>query len=150
MRLPRFDSRKETHGFQKDLAFEYLGDSPPLSHGPIDQRHRHGPRVRPENRPGLSIVPGWVHSPAKFSLTQNFPNPFNPSTQIVFSVTKEGPVTLRVFDILGREVATLVNGNRKPGEYTERFDGTRLASGVYMYVLQAAEGRLTSRMILSK
>lgn len=97
-----------------------------------------------------TIDPGWVHSPETFSLTQNFPNPFNPSTQIVFSVTKEGPVTLRVFDILGREVATLVNGNRKAGEYSERFVGSRLASGVYMYVLQSAEGRLTSRMILSK
>ena len=83
-------------------------------------------------------------------LDQNFPNPFNPSTCISFSITKEGPVTLRVFDILGREVATLVNENRKAGQYTERFDGSRFASGVYMYVLQSAEGRLTSRMILSK
>jgi hypothetical protein len=88
--------------------------------------------------------------PTGFALDQNYPNPFNPSTQIAFSVTKDGPVTLRVFDILGREVAALVNENRKPGQYTERFDGSRLASGVYMYVLQTAEGRLTSRMILSK
>jgi len=83
-------------------------------------------------------------------LDQNYPNPFNPSTQIAFSIIKEGPVSLRVYDILGREVATLVNENRKPGQYTERFDGARYASGVYMYVLQSAEGRLTSRMILSK
>jgi hypothetical protein len=88
--------------------------------------------------------------PTKFVLNQNYPNPFNPSTQIAFSITKESPVSLRVYDVLGREVATLVNENRKPGQYTERFDGTRLASGVYMYVLQTAEGRLTSRMILSK
>jgi hypothetical protein len=88
--------------------------------------------------------------PTTFVLNQNYPNPFNPSTQIAFSVTKDGPVTLRVFDILGRQVATLVNENRKPGQYTERFDGNRLASGVYMYVLQSGEGRLTSRMILSK
>lgn len=88
--------------------------------------------------------------PTKFSLNQNYPNPFNPSTQIAFSTTKEGPVSLRVYDILGREVATLVNENRKPGEYSERFDATRFASGVYMYVLQSADGRLTSRMILSK
>ena len=86
----------------------------------------------------------------KFALSQNYPNPFNPSTQMAFSITKEGPVSLRVYDILGREVATLVNENRKAGQYTERFDGSRLASGVYMYVLQTAEGRITSRMILSK
>jgi hypothetical protein len=91
-----------------------------------------------------------IPAPAKFVLDQNYPNPFNPSTQIAFGVTKEGPVTLRVYDILGREVATLVNENRRPGEYAERFDGSRLASGVYMYVLQSADGRLTSRMILSK
>jgi len=91
-----------------------------------------------------------VSTPHKFTLAQNYPNPFNPSTQIVFSTTKEGPVSLRVYDILGREVATLVNGNRKPGEYTERFDGGRVASGVYMYVLQSGDGRLTRRMILSK
>jgi len=86
----------------------------------------------------------------KFTLNQNYPNPFNPSTQIAFSVTKEGPVSLRVYDVLGREVATLVNKNRKPGQYTERFDGTRFASGLYMYVLRNSEGQLTSRMILSK
>ena len=86
----------------------------------------------------------------KFELSQNYPNPFNPSTQISFSLTKEGPVSLRVYDILGREVATLVKENRKPGQYTERFDGSRLASGVYMYVLQSGDGRLTSRMVLSK
>jgi hypothetical protein len=86
----------------------------------------------------------------KFTLNQNYPNPFNPSTQIAFSVTKEGPVSLRVYDVLGREVATLVNENRKPGQYTERFDGTRFASGLYMYVLRNSEGQLTSRMILSK
>jgi hypothetical protein len=88
--------------------------------------------------------------PSKFLLNQNYPNPFNPSTQIAFSVTKEGPVTLRVFDILGREAVTLVNENRKPGQYTKRFDGSRFASGVYMYVLSSSEGQLTRRMILSK
>jgi hypothetical protein len=88
--------------------------------------------------------------PTKFALEPNYPNPFNPSTRIAFSVTKEGPVSLRVYDILGREVGTLVNENRKAGQYNERCDGSRFASGVYMYVLQTAEGRLTGRMILSK
>ena len=91
-----------------------------------------------------------ISPPVKFVLNQNYPNPFNPSTRISFSIPKEGPVSLRVYDILGREVVTLVNENRKAGQYTERFDGSRLASGVYMYVLQSAEGRLTSRMILAK
>jgi hypothetical protein len=91
-----------------------------------------------------------VAAPSKFALNQNYPNPFNPSTQIAFSTTREGPISLRVYDILGREVATLVNENRKAGQYIEQFDGTRFASGLYMYVLRNSEGQLTSRMILSK
>jgi hypothetical protein len=91
-----------------------------------------------------------IAPPVKFALNQNFPSPFNRSTQISFSTTMEGPVTLRVYDIPGREVATSVNENRKPGEHIERFDGTRFASGVYMYVPQSADGRLTRRMVLSK
>jgi len=91
-----------------------------------------------------------IASPAKFSLNQNYPNPFNPSTQISFSVTKEGPVSLRVYDILGREVATLVNENRKAGQYTELFKGNQMASGVYVYVLRASEGQLTGRMMMLK
>jgi hypothetical protein len=94
---------------------------------------------------GLDIIP-----PTKFALTQNYPNPFNPSTQIAFSITKDGPVSLKVYDILGREITTLLNDNRKAGEYAERFDGRRVASGVYVYVLRSSEGQLTSKMILSK
>jgi len=89
-------------------------------------------------------------SPVRFALEQNYPNPFNPSTTMSFAITKEGPVSLRVYDILGREVATLVNENRKPGQYTEQFNGNQVASGVYVYVLKSSEGQLTSRMILSK
>jgi hypothetical protein len=86
----------------------------------------------------------------KFALNQNYPNPFNPSTRISFSITKPGFVTLRVYDILGREVGTLVNENRNAGQYTERFDGSWMASGVYMYVLKSSEGHLTGWMRLSK
>ena len=85
-----------------------------------------------------------------FSLKPNFPNPFNPSTRISFAITKEGPVSLRVYDVLGREVATLVNENRKPGEYIEMFNGNQMASGVYVYVLRSAEGELVGRMMLLK
>jgi hypothetical protein len=88
--------------------------------------------------------------PSSYSLAQNFPNPFNPSTRISFSIAKEGPLSLRVYDILGREVATLVNENRKAGEYTEQFNGNQMASGVYMYVLKSSEGQLVGRMMLLK
>jgi ligand-binding sensor domain-containing protein len=104
-------------------------------------------------RPLTEIVASINQPPAvaySFKLGQNYPNPFNPSTQIAFSITKGGPVSLRVYDILGHELATLVNENLKPGQYTERFDGSRVASGVYVYVLRSSEGLLTSKMVLSK
>jgi hypothetical protein len=98
---------------------------------------------------GVTGVAGTA-GPAVYSLSQNYPNPFNPSTRISFVTTKEGPVSLRVYDILGREIATLVNENRNPGQYTEHFDGSRLASGMYVFVLKSSEGQRSNRMILSK
>jgi hypothetical protein len=91
-----------------------------------------------------------VAAPVKFALNQNYPNPFNPTTKIAFSITKQGPVSLRVYDILGREVATLVNENRKAGQYTESFSGNQMASGVYVYVLRSSEGQLVGRMMMMK
>jgi hypothetical protein len=89
-------------------------------------------------------------TPTVFGLQQNYPNPFNPSTRISFSVAEEGPISLRVYDVLGSEVALLVNENRQPGRYTEQFNGSRLASGVYMYVLRTSQGQMVGRMMLSK
>lgn len=86
--------------------------------------------------------------PTRSSLAQNYPNPFNPATEIAFDVAAGGPVSLRVYDLLGREVAVLVNGERAPGRYRERFDGSGLASGVYVYRLQTAGAVETRRMML--
>jgi hypothetical protein len=83
--------------------------------------------------------------PSSFHLEQNYPNPFNPTTTIEFSIeTATGRtgeptrVTLKVYDVLGREVATLANENLQPGKYEVRFDASGLASGVYIYRLFAA------------
>ena len=73
--------------------------------------------------------------PSSFSLSQNYPNPFNPNTKIKFDITKLSDVKLVVFDILGREVAVLVNERLKAGTYEVAFDGTNLPSGVYFYRL---------------
>ena len=86
----------------------------------------------------------------QFTLNQNYPNPFNPTSQITFAVTKAGQVSLKVYDVTGREVATVVNEFRNPGQYTEMFDGSKLASGIYMYVLRSGEGQKIGRMVLSK
>jgi hypothetical protein len=89
-------------------------------------------------------------TPGVFALEQNSPNPCTPSTRIDFTTTKEGPASLRVFDLLGREVAVPVNENRAPGRYSERFDAGRVVSEVYIYMLRTPEGeRSSSRMVIS-
>lgn len=77
-----------------------------------------------------------VKAPVRFTLYQNHPNPFNPTTAIQFALGTAGQTSLQVFDLLGRDVGTLVNESKLPGMYTVIFDGARLASGVYYYRLQ--------------
>lgn len=88
--------------------------------------------------------------PATMTLSQNYPNPFNPSTEIRFSVPRNEWTTLKVYNLLGQEVATLVQGVVSPGEYTLRFDGNNLSSGIYFYRLVAGSQVATQRMILMK
>ncbi|MCK6557574.1 S8 family serine peptidase [bacterium] len=96
--------------------------------------------------------PGLIAAemPADFELGQNYPNPFNPSTNITFSVPQEEHVTLKVFNVIGEEVATLVNGRREAGVYTVSFAPADLPSGIYFYVLQASETRLVRRLVFMK
>jgi len=88
--------------------------------------------------------------PGEFSLEQNYPNPFNPSTSIRFGIPKQNHVKLIVYDILGREVKTLVNELRKPGIYEAVFDGTNFASGVYFYRIEAGDYTNVKKMVLIK
>lgn len=88
--------------------------------------------------------------PYEFKLEQNYPNPFNPSTAIGFQLSAVSSAKLTVYDVLGREVATLVNEILNPGNYTVRLDGAGLPSGVYSYQLKAGTFTQTRRMILSK
>ncbi len=88
--------------------------------------------------------------PAAFMLEQNYPNPFNPSTTIGFSVPDAGIVSLKVFDVLGREVATLVNEVRQPGQHSVTWNASNAPSGVYFYRLDAAGLTQTRHMVLMK
>jgi hypothetical protein len=88
--------------------------------------------------------------PHNFELSQNYPNPFNPTTEIKYSIPKSGIVTLKVYNLLGQEVAALVNQEQKPGNYTVNFDASKLASGVYMYRIQSGDFSLTKKMVLLK
>ncbi len=101
------------------------------------------------------IVEVNLEAPIKFSLSQNYPNPFNPSTTIKYSIpsaaveTGHAPsVQLHVYDMLGREVATLVNKNQQPGNYEVNFNASKLSSGVYFYKLKAGNFIATKKMIL--
>ncbi len=88
--------------------------------------------------------------PAAFELMQNYPNPFNPTTTIVFNVQGPGFVSLKVYDVLGREVATLVNRQESAGGHTVTFDASKLPSGVYFYRLNAGNYTATKKMVLAK
>lgn len=88
--------------------------------------------------------------PADFTLLQNHPNPFNPSTNISFALPRAEHVTLKVVDLLGREVAVLVNEQRAPGVHSVTFEAGHLTSGPYFYVLQAGEARLVRKLLLAK
>ena len=88
--------------------------------------------------------------PQKYSLHQNHPNPFNPTTNIRFQITDYGFVSLKVYDVLGREVAILVNAEEAPGTYQVVWDGSAQASGVYLYRLQARGFSQTKKLVLMR
>ncbi|MDR3666053.1 MAG: T9SS type A sorting domain-containing protein [Ignavibacteriaceae bacterium] len=88
--------------------------------------------------------------PQTYELHQNFPNPFNPETTIRYQIPKPGMVTLKVYDILGREVATLVNENKIEGSYDFTFNASRFASGVYIYQIRVNDYVSSKKMILLK
>ncbi|MBZ0199213.1 MAG: T9SS type A sorting domain-containing protein, partial [Ignavibacteriaceae bacterium] len=88
--------------------------------------------------------------PTEFALSQNYPNPFNPSTSFEYSLAENSFVTVRVFDILGREVATLVNSNKDAGKYRLDFDASNLPSGLYIYELRTENFVQTRKMMLMK
>ena len=106
-------------------------------------------------RPLSEMIPTSVdHAshqlPDRFKLEQNYPNPFNPTTVIGYHVAVNSLVTLKIFDLLGREVAVLVNERKDAGRYSVQWDASRFSSGVYFYTLQTGQFRETKRMILMK
>ena len=91
-----------------------------------------------------------TETPGNYFLKQNYPNPFNPSTKISFGIIKQGFVSIKVYNAIGREVATLVNENLKPGTYEASFRGDNLSSGIYFYKLITNDYAETKRMMLVK
>lgn len=102
------------------------------------------------NQGGVTSLSDDKLTPDGFILAQNYPNPFNPSTTISFSIPSAGFTSLKVYEILGDEVATLVNEERSAGEYDITFDASTLTSGVYLYRLSAGSFTEIKKMILMK
>jgi hypothetical protein len=83
-------------------------------------------------------------------LIQNYPNPFNPTTTISYQIPKDGRVTIKIFDIIGREVTTLVDEYKPSGRYSVQFDASRLASGIYFYSIRSGNYNAVKKMSLIK
>jgi hypothetical protein len=94
--------------------------------------------------------PAPAEMPVEYALHQNYPNPFNPSTTIRYALPQKSFVTLKVYDALGQEVATLVNEEQEPGNKEVVFTATHLASGIYFYRLRAGSFSASSKMLLTK
>ncbi|MBX7047324.1 MAG: T9SS type A sorting domain-containing protein [Ignavibacteria bacterium] len=89
-------------------------------------------------------------TPKSFKLHQNFPNPFNPTTTITFDVARSGTIKLEVFDLLGKQIETMINEALQQGTYEISFDATHLSSGIYYYKLVSDNYTMTKKMVVSK
>ena len=96
----------------------------------------------------VNITPNEIVK--EYALNQNYPNPFNPTTTISYAIPKSGKVTLKVYDVLGKEVAELVNGYKSKGRHSVRFNGNNLSSGIYFYKLTSGDFTAVKKLILMK
>ena len=106
--------------------------------------------IIPANEVTIDIENEDTGLPTEFNISQNYPNPFNPTTQIEFAVPQTSNVTLKVYDVMGRLVQTLVDGNRSAGRYSVTFNANNLASGVYFYRMEAGSFVQMKQMMLIK
>jgi len=108
------------------------------------------PSLQMFKRVPTSVRPDPEAVPTGYRLDQNFPNPFNPSTEIKFSIEESGLTTLVVYDLLGQEIQTLVNENLSRGAYTTSFNASKLSSGTYLYRLTSGGVSITKKMVVLK
>jgi hypothetical protein len=134
--------------FPRGIVFTITGDTVYVAH--FDGRENANTIRRFIKGPAsVKRDPGLVAE--SYSLGQNYPNPFNPSTQIKFSLLNKATITLKVYDILGKEVATLADGVHAEGVYTVTFDAKNLSAGMYIYTLRTSDGFVeTKKMLLLK
>ncbi|MBX7046270.1 MAG: T9SS type A sorting domain-containing protein [Ignavibacteria bacterium] len=102
------------------------------------------------DNPLVNVTQTGTTAPEKFLLEQNYPNPFNPNTVISYQLPADGFVTLKVYDMMGREAASLVNANQTAGSYSVSFNASNLSSGVYYYKIETGDFSETKKMLLVK
>lgn len=124
------------------IIFVYK-DTPPLIQSTVEQS-----TLQSVTNP-LGVT-GTREIPKEYKLEQNYPNPFNPVTNIKYSVPKDGNVSLKVYDVLGNEVLTIIDGFMKAGVYNAEFNGANFSSGVYFYTLKTNEFTSTKKMAMVK
>ena len=98
----------------------------------------------------VGVEDNILAQPTDYALYQNYPNPFNPTTTIVYGLRERTNVELKLFDVLGSEIETIVNSEQDAGYYEVEFNASRLASGIYFYRLQAGSFVETKKMVLMK
>lgn len=126
-----------------------LGTAPPQTSGFVPTASQWGTfGARYGSVTGINT--GGAFTPLKYELTQNYPNPFNPTTNISYQIAKNSLVTLKIYDVLGKEIATLVNEELNAGNHEVSFDASGIPSGVYFYKITAGAFTDTKRMILLK
>lgn len=159
--VPGFDLNKDYNiDFYADLNGNGSYDAPPIDHawrmtfnssaGDVISQFTHNANFVDIQWPGATAVSNETNTPNYFNLGQNYPNPFNPSTLIKYSIPVEGLVTLKVFNVIGEEVAALVNENQSVGSYTITFAPSNLSSGIYLYKLSSGSLIETKKMVLLK
>ncbi|PIP79236.1 MAG: hypothetical protein COW85_01680 [Ignavibacteria bacterium CG22_combo_CG10-13_8_21_14_all_37_15] len=99
---------------------------------------------------GVTSVEVSKNIVTNYALSQNYPNPFNPSTLISYQLPASGLVTIKVYNVIGKEIATLVNEYQQSGSYSKEFSANRLTSGVYFYTIKSGSFSATKKMILMK
>jgi hypothetical protein len=143
-------------GAQNPYRVRYIGQTgnntfPALYTAPTDNWQRLAPMPAQTSPFGTTDVGMQdMGVPEAYSLNQNYPNPFNPATQIIYSIPENAKVSLKVFNLLGQEVATLVNQEQTRGNYVAMFEANKMATGVYFYRLEAGKFTETKKMLLLK
>ncbi|HOP06643.1 MAG TPA: PKD domain-containing protein [candidate division Zixibacteria bacterium] len=160
---PTSGSLSGTTGSSGTVSFQTSGVKKPSGEWCFEVTnvtHSTNTYVSGDNEVTRSCESGWVYGedrgaslalvPVQFGLMQNYPNPFNPVTEIGFSISQPSHVTLEVFNIAGQRIATLVNESRSAGYHSVTWDGSGMASGIYLYRIVTNEGVDTRKMLLMK